>query len=188
MINRKYLPRLLAKEEINASLYFIIYKNAPFLDKSTIEIILPAFLSYDNLNSSIVTDILLDYEIFQKLNNETRKELLNLIDRKLLIDDYNLDILLLEKLSNLLIFCLNDTIKSSNNNALDNTNVKSIDEIIIEIICKLIFKNIKNSLFFSKVKENREKKYKKVKKDLQFCLWLVKKFQNAGKSLKNHTF
>ncbi len=48
-----------------------------------------------------------------------------------------------------------------------------------------IFKIIIN---VSKVKENREKKYKKVKKDLQFCLWLVKKFQNAGKSLKNHTF
>ena len=155
MINRAYLPKFLAKEEINASLYFIMYKNAPFLDKSTIEIILPAFLSYDNLNSSIVTDILLDYEIFQKLNNETRKELLNLIDRKLLIDDYNLDILLLEKLSNLLIFCLNDIIKSSSTNVTENANAnaKTIDEIIIEIICKLIFKNSQNSLFFTKVKE-----------------------------------
>ena len=114
---------------------------------------MPAFFSYDNLNSSIVTDILLDYEIFQKLNNETRKELLNLIDRKLLIDDYNLDILLLEKLSNLLIFCLNDIIKGTSNNVVENTNVTTIDEIIIEIICKLIFKNSQNLLFFSKVKE-----------------------------------
>ena len=152
MINRKYLPKFLAKEEINASLYFIIYKNAHFIDKSIIEIILPSLLSYDKLNSTIVTDILLDYKIFQKINLEAKKELLSLIDRKLLIDDYNLEVLLFEKLTNLLILCYNDSINNnSNNNSVNNEN--SIDEIIIDIICKIITKNSKNQLFINKVKD-----------------------------------
>ena len=152
MINRKYLPKFLTKEEINASLYFIIYKNASFIDKSIIEIILPALLSYDKLNSTIATDILLDYQIFNKLNNETKRELLNLVDRKLLIDDYNLDILLFEKLTNLLILCCNDSTNNSVNNNLNN-NIKSVDELIIEIMCKLIFKNSKTPSFINRVKE-----------------------------------
>ena len=151
MINRKYLPKFLAKEEIISSLYFILYKNASFLDKSIIEIALPSLLTYDKLNSTIATGILLDYQVFQKLNNEAKKELLALIDRKLLIDDYNLDILLFEKLSNLLILCCNDTTKNNANNMDDN--VKSVDELIIEIICKLIFKNSKTPSFIDKVKE-----------------------------------
>ena len=103
MINRKYLPKFLTKEEINVSLYFIIEKNAHFFDTSIIEIILSSLLSYDKLNSSIVTDILLDYQIFQKFNIEAKRELLSLIDRKLLINNYNLENLLFEKLTNLLI-------------------------------------------------------------------------------------
>ena len=153
MINRKYLPKFLGKEEIMSSLYFIIYKNAHFLDKSIIEITLPALLSYDKLNSTIATDILLDNRIFQRLNNETKKELLILIDRKLLIDDYNLDNLLFNNLFNLLILCCNDTAKKSNISDLDDTNSKSIDELIIEIICKIIFKNSKTPSFIDIVKE-----------------------------------
>ena len=150
MINTNKLPKFLTKEEINASLYFIIYKNAPFFDKSILEIALPALLIYDKLNSTIATDILLDYQIFQRLNNEAKKELLTLIDRKLLIDDYNLDNLLFEKLSNLLILCCNDSTKNDNN---QENIVKSIDELIIEIICKIIFKNSKTPLFIEKVKD-----------------------------------
>ena len=151
MINRKYLPKFLAKEEINASLYFIIYKNAHFIDKSIIEIILPSLLSYDKLNSTIVTDILLDYQIFQKFNLEVKRELLSLIDRKLLIDDYNLEVLLFEKLTNLLILCYNDS-KNNNSNQNDN-NESSIDELIIDFICKIIIKNNKNQLFINEVKD-----------------------------------
>ena len=151
MINTNMLPKFLTKEEINSSLYFIIYKNAQYIDKSILEIALPALLIYDKLNSTIATDILLDYQIYQRLTNDAKKELLNLIDRKLLIDDYNLDNLLFEKLSNLLILCCNDSTKTNNNN-LDN-NSKSIDELIIEIICKLIFKNSKTPSFIEKVKE-----------------------------------
>ena len=151
MFNRKYLNKFLAKEEIISSLYFILYKNASFLDKSIIEIALPSLLAYDKLNSTIATDILLDYQIFQKLNSDAKKELLILIDRKLLIDDYNLDTLLLEKLSSLLILCCNDSIKNNTNN-MDN-NIKGVDELIIEIICKIIFKNCKIPSFIDKVKE-----------------------------------
>ena len=153
MINRKYLPKFLAKEEIMSSLYFIIYKNAHFLDKSIIEITLPSLLSYDKLNSTIATDILLDKSIFQRLNNETKRELLILIDRKLLIDDYNLDILLLEKLFILLMICCNDSSNKNNVNDLNNIYNKSIDELIIEIICKIIFKNSKTPSFIDIVKE-----------------------------------
>ena len=153
MINRKFLPKFLTKEETGASLYFILYKNAPFLDKATIEITLPSLLAYDKLNSTIATDILLDHQIFQRLNNESKKELLSLIDRKLLIDDYNLDILLFEKLTNLLILCCNDSVKNSVNNNMDSNKIKSVDELIIEIICKIIFKNSKTPSFIDKVKE-----------------------------------
>ena len=149
MINRAFLSKFLTKEEISASLYFIIYKNSSFLDKGIIEIALPALLAYDKLNSTIATDILLDYQIFQRLNNDAKKELLILIDRKLLIDDYNLDILLFEKLTNLLILCCND----SGKNTFDD-KMKSIDELIIEIICKIIFKNSKNPSFIEKVKKS----------------------------------
>ena len=153
MINRKFLYKFLTKEEIGASLYFIIYKNAPFLDKETIEITLPALLAYDKLNSTIATDILLDHQIFKRLNNESKRELLSLIDRKLLIDDYNLDLLLFEKLTNLLILCCNDSMKNNANNNMDNNNIKSIDELLIEIICKIIFKNCKNPSFINNVKD-----------------------------------
>ena len=153
MINRKFLPKFLTKEEIGASLYFILYKNASFIDKSIIEITLPALLAYDKLNSYIATDILLDHQIFKKLNNESKRELLSLIDRKLLIDDYNLDILLYEKLTNLLILCCNDSVKNSVNNNMDNNNIKSIDELLIEIICKIIFKHCKNPSFIDRVKD-----------------------------------
>ena len=152
MINRKYLPKFLAKEEINSSLYFIIYKNAHYIDKSIIEIILPSLLSYDKLNSTIVTDILLDYQIFQKINLEAKTELLSLIDRKLLIDDYNLEVLLFEKLTNLLFLCCNDSINNNSNNKSDS-NENNIDELIIDIICKIITKNSKNQLFINKVKD-----------------------------------
>ena len=157
MINTDYLPYFLEKEEILSSVYFILYKNSNYIDKSIVEIMFTSLLSYEKLNVSIVTDIFLDFQLFGRLTNETKNDLLNLIDRKLLlIDDYNLDILLLEKLSNLLVLCCNDIHKTDNNNKninipSDSNHVKLADESIIEIICKLIFKNSKIQAFIDKV-------------------------------------
>ena len=159
MLNRDYLNNFLTKEEIASSLYFILYRYAHYIDKSIVEITFTSLFCYDKLNSTIVTDIFLDYQIFGKLNNQTKNELLNLIDRKLLlIDDYNLEILLLEKLCNLLILCDNDTSKNNSNDnkaninmPLDSNDEKYVDESIIEIISKLIFKNSKIQVFIDKV-------------------------------------
>ena len=158
MINTDYLPNFLTKEEIKSSLYFLLYKNANYIDKSIVEIMFTSLLSYEKLNTSIVTDIFLDFHLFQKLKNETKIDLLNLIDRKLLlIDDYNHDVILLEKLSDLLILCCNNSNKIENNNTNINipqdSNIKEPDESIIEIICKLIFKNSKIQAFIDKVIE-----------------------------------
>ena len=156
MINREYLNDFLTKEEIISSLFFIIYKNANYIDKSVVEIMFTSLLSYEKLNTSIVTDIFLDYQIFEKLNNEAKNDLLNLVEKKLLLlDDYNHDILLFDKLSNLLILCCNNSNKSDNNNSnvnmpADTNNVKNVDESIIEIICKLIFKNSNIQSFVDK--------------------------------------
>ena len=158
MINMDYLTNFLEKEEIKSSLYFILYKNSNFIDKSTIEILFTSLLSYEKLNTFIVTDVFLDFQLFSKLKNETKNDLLNLIDRKLLlIDDFNHDILLLEKLSNLLILCCNNqnTTDKKKTNIIpsDTINIKLVDESIIEIICKLIFKNCKIQAFIDRVIE-----------------------------------
>ena len=157
IINIDYLPNFLNKEEIISTLYFILYKNANFIDKSIVEMMLTSLISYEILNISIVIDVFLDFQLFNKLKNETKKYLLNLIDRKiLLIDDYNNDLILLEKLSNLLILCSNDLInnKENNNNfPSDSNNQKPVDESIIEVICKLIFKNSSIQIFINKVIE-----------------------------------
>ena len=159
MLNRDYLTNFLAKEEIISSLYFILYKNVIYLDNSIVEIIFTSLLSYEKLNTSIATDIFLDFQLFEKMDNETKNGLLNLVEKKLLlIDDYNHDILLFEKLQNLLILCCNDSNDKNKDNIdinmpLDNINTKSIDESIIEIICKLIFKNSKIQAFIDKATE-----------------------------------
>ena len=116
-----YLPNFLTKEEIISSFYFIIYKNANYIDKSILEMMFTSLISYEKLNISIVIDVFLDFKLFDKLKNETKKYLLNLIDRKLLsIDNFDNDIILLEKLSNLLILSCNDSNKNKDNNTNNN--------------------------------------------------------------------
>ena len=158
IINREYVICFLTKEEIISSLYFLLYKNSKYINKSVVEILFTSLLSYEKLNTTIVTDIFLDYQFFEKLNNETKIDLLNLVERKLLsIDDYNNDVILLEKLFYLLILCCNDSdkinIKIDLKTPSDTDNIKSVDESIIEIICKLIFKNSNIQLFIDKVIE-----------------------------------
>ena len=158
VINREYVICFLTKEEIISSLYFILYKNAKYINKSIVEILFTSLLSYEQLNITIVTDIFLDYQFFAKLNNETKDDLLNLVERKLLsIDDYNNDVILLEKLFYLLILCCNDSDEIKNKvdpkMPSDTNNIKSVDESIVEIICKLIFKNSNVQKFIDKVIE-----------------------------------
>ena len=156
IINREYINCFLTKEEIISSIYFILYKNAKYIDKSIVEILFTSLLSYEKLNTSIVTDIFLDFQLFEKLDDNTKNELLNLVERKLLaIDDYNQEIILFQKLSYLLILCHNDSekikINSNNNTPNDTNNIKLVDETIIEIMTKLIFKNSNVEHFINKV-------------------------------------
>ena len=143
MINSRYLLNFLCKEEIISTMYFIIYKWTKFIDKEIIELLFSALLSYDKCNFCLISEIFLDFQIFKNLNVNSKVELLNLIERKILLDTTTLDISLLEKLTNLLVLCPSE-----------NENNINIDEMIINILLKFLeLNNNKNP----KINENFEK-------------------------------
>ena len=129
IMNKSFINKYFTKEEFCSSLYFSLYKNAKFIDKSTIENLLSIILV--NNNNNLIIDILLDIKIFEFMNSETKINLINIINDNIIKKDKNIINIfhIFEKLQLLLILSL--------------SNNKTIDELIINIIFNFFEENQK---------------------------------------------
>ena len=147
IINENFLQKFLSKEEFNSSLYFSLYSNAKYIDKETIENLLSIILINDNkknnnLNNSIIIDILLDVKLFDLMTYQTKNDLLISINNKIFQNYQNIikNSFVLEKLSNILILC-------------QFNNKNEIDELIIKIIFDFFEKNTKDEIIYKNIEK-----------------------------------
>ena len=169
--NNENMSSFLEKDEIACTLYFILLKNAKFIDSEIIDILFSCFLSQKNAKNTFILNILLDYRLFDNLEFDAQNKALQLIINKKLINGKSDFVeLLLQKLYIILLLC-DFEIEDKENNS---SNIKDIDELIISIIIGIfnnnrdnneILKTIENMSFnlckfHSSVKEHIEEKNK----------------------------
>ena len=147
IINENFIQKFLAKEEFNSCLYFSLYRNVKFIDKETIEYLLSTIL-FNNNNSNkvhnhIILDILLDSKLFDSMNQQTKYDLIILINNKIIQNSPNniSKNLLLEKLALILMLCQ------------FNNRENDIDELLINILFEPFESNSKDEKTISIIEE-----------------------------------
>ena len=143
--NNEIMSSFVQKEELSSTFYFILLKNANFINAEIIEIIFSCFLSQKN--NDFIIKIFLDYRLFESLDFESQIKALELIiSKKLLKGKQDFIELLLKKLIILLLLC---DFEENEENIKDKK--KDIDELIISIIIGILSKNENNMVMYSYV-------------------------------------
>ena len=147
MINENFIPKFFIKEEFSSCLYFSLYRNAKFIDKETIDNLLSVVLINNSkkiisFNNNVIINTLLDIKLFDLINNQTKYDLISLINSKIVQKYQSIvnNIFIVEKLSNILMLCL---FNSKND----------IDELIINIIFDIFTENSKNNSILNIIEE-----------------------------------
>ena len=136
--NNENMSSFLEKEELSSTLYFILLKNAKYIDAEIVDILFSCFLSQNNIKNNFVINVFLDYRLFDNLIFEAQSKALQLILNKKLINGKSEFIeLLLKKLYIILLLC---DFESKN-----EENKKSIDELLISIIFGIFSKHINSN-------------------------------------------
>ena len=176
--NNENMSTFMDKEELSSTLYFILLKNAKFIDSEIVDILFSCFLSQKNFRNNFLINVFLDYKLFDNLNVESKTKALELIINKKLINGKSeLIDLLFKKLYIILLLC--DSYEEN-----EKTPKKSVDELIISIIIGIFSKNenrnyiltsIEDLLynlckFHSKVKEHIERNNKKRKEETHYII------------------
>ena len=147
IINENFIPKFFLKEEFSSSLYFSLYRNAKFIDKDTIKNLLSIILINHNKNiitlkNNIIINILLDIKLFDLINNQTKYDLISLINSEVIkkfksIFNY---FFIIEKLSKILLLC--------------QFNKKNdVDELILNIIFDIFEENPKDVSILNIIEE-----------------------------------
>ena len=147
MINENFIAKFFLKEEFSSCLYFSLYRNAKLIDKETIDNLLSVVLINNSkkiisLNNNVIINILLDIKLFDLINNQTKYDLISLINSQIIQKYQSIvnNIFIVEKLSKILMLCL--------------FNSKSdIDELIINIIFDIFTENSKNNSILNVIEE-----------------------------------
>ena len=147
IINENFLPKFFSKEEFLSCLYFSLYRNSKYIDKQTIENLLSFILINDNKRSlkianKIIIDMLLDIKLFDLMNHQTKYDLINIINSKIIKNGQNIinNIVMIEKLSKILMLC-------------QFNNKNDVDELIINIIFEIFEINPKDNIILKIVEE-----------------------------------
>jgi hypothetical protein len=147
IINENFIIKFFSKDEFSSSLYFSLYRNAKFIDKDTIENLLSIILiNHDKkmitFNNNIIINILLDIKIFDSINNQTKYDLISLINREIVKKSQSIinNIFIIEKLSKILLLC--------------QFNKKNdVDELILNIIFDIFEENLKEVRILNIIEE-----------------------------------
>jgi len=147
IINENFIPKLFLKEEFSSCLYFSLYRNAKFIEKETIDNLLSVVLINNSkkiisLNNNAIINTLLDIKLFDLINNQTKYDLISLINSKIVQKYQSIvnNIFIVEKLSKILMLCL---FNSKND----------IDELIINIIFDIFAENLNNNSILNIIEE-----------------------------------
>ena len=132
--NNEKMSSFLEKEELSSTLYFILLKHAKYINSELVDILFSCFLSQKNVKNNFITNVFLDYQLFNELDFESQKKSLQLIiSKKLIKGKKDFIKLLFTKLYILFILCDFESQKEDNNN---------IDELIINILLGILSQNI----------------------------------------------
>ena len=147
IINENFIPKFFLKDEFSSSLYFSLYRNAKFIDKDTIENLLSIILINHNkkiitLNNNIIINILLDIKLFNSINNQTKYDLISLINNEIIKKFKSIIniIFIIEKLSKILLLC-------------QFNNKNDVDELILNILFDIFEENPKDNGILNIIEE-----------------------------------
>ena len=143
IMNKTFIHKYFAKEEFSSSFYFSLYKNAKFIDKYIIEYLFSIIFVDNNINiiAKYIIDILFDIRIFEMINNQTKIDLISIINKNIIEKEKNIINIfyIFEKLQKILLLCF--------------FNNKIMDELIINIILKSLEENPKEKQIVNLVEE-----------------------------------
>ena len=147
IINENFIPKFFLKDEFSSCLYFSLYRNAKFIDKETIENLLSIILinhnkKIINLNNNIIINILLDTKLFDSINNQTKYDLISLINICVIKKSQSIinKMFIIEKLSKILLLC-------------QFNNKNDVDELILNIIFDIFEENPKDNAILKFIEE-----------------------------------
>ena len=128
IINENFIQKFFSKEEFNSTLYFSMYRNVKFIDKETIKNLISIILINDSIqnstiNHSYIIDILLDIKLFNSMSNQSKYDLITIINNKIIHNMQNLinKTYIINQLAKILMLC-------------QFSNKNEIDELLINII------------------------------------------------------
>ena len=148
--NNENMSSFMEKEELSSTLYFILLKNASYIDAEIVDILFSCFLSQKNFKNNFLINVFLDYKLFDSLKLEAKIHALQLIINKKILNSKNeLIELLYKKLYIILLLC--DFDKEEDEEC--NNNKKGIDELIISIIVSILSKNENNNYILKSIEE-----------------------------------
>ena len=145
--NNENMSSFMEKEELSNTLYFILLKNARYIDAEIVDILFSCFLSQKNFKNNFLINVFLDYKLFDSLKTEAKIHALQLIiNKKIIYGKGELIELLFKKLYIILLLC--DFDKEEENN-----NDKNVDELLISIIIGILSKNKSNNYILKAIEE-----------------------------------
>jgi hypothetical protein len=115
--------QMFQKNDVFSVFYFSMYKNIKFIDKDIIRD-LYKITTINNNNNKIITNFFLDKFIFEKFNDEQKMEVLNLVRKKIELDSYQLNFIIIDNIINILFLVEN--------------NDDVVDSICIDIMIRIL--------------------------------------------------
>ena len=148
--NNENMSSFMEKEELYSTLYFILLKNANYIDIEIVDKLFSCFLSQKNFRNNFLINVFLDYKLFDKLQLEAKTKALELIISKKIINGKGEFIdLLFKKLYLILLLCDFD----SDDNENSNNDQKSLNELIISIIITIFSKNENRNYILTSIED-----------------------------------
>ena len=125
--------QMFQKNDVFSVFYFSMFKNIKFIDKDIIRD-LYKITTINNNNNKIITNFFLDKFVFENFNDEQKMEILNLVRKKIELDSYQLNFIIIDNIINILFLVEN--------------NDDVVDSICIEIMIRILemFNNNKKIL------------------------------------------